>query len=80
MKQLNDSALGVARIDREVSEAPHAPWWDHEGLKDEFNHYPVNPRAGILRCLLEYSRLVEPALVGSVALRVVALPAVKTGT
>jgi hypothetical protein len=42
----------------EVMDAPHAPWWDIEGLEEEFGSFLANPKAGIVRCLLEYRQLV----------------------
>jgi hypothetical protein len=50
----------------EVSRAPHAPWWDAEGLEREFNGFLVNPRAGVLRCLLDYEELVPQDLTSRV--------------
>jgi hypothetical protein len=41
-----------------VMSAPHAPWWDHGGLERDFGGFQANPKAGILRCLLEYGELV----------------------
>jgi hypothetical protein len=49
--------------------APHAPWWDFSGLETEFGSFLINPRASILRCLLDYGELVPegflPGVLGS---------------
>jgi hypothetical protein len=42
--------------------ASRAPWWDAEGLEEELGSYLVNPRAGLLRCLLEFEELVPGSL------------------
>lgn len=47
----------------EVMDAPHAPWWNVEGLKQEFGSYLANPKAGVLRCLLEYRKSVPDDLI-----------------
>lgn len=53
-------------VTEEVMDAPHAPWWNVEGLEEEFGSYLANPKAGVLRCLLEYQELVPQDLIGSV--------------
>ena len=45
-------------VPQEVVDAPHAPWWDVEGLEKEFGSYLANPKAGVVRCLLTYQELV----------------------
>ena len=61
-----------------VMDAPHAPWWDHEGLENEFGGFLANPKAGILRCLLDYKELVPIDLInevtGSLIVHLNALP------
>ena len=52
-------------VSDEVMNAPHAPWWDAAGLETEFGSYLTNPRAGLLRCLLEYRELVEASFLDS---------------
>ena len=32
----------------ETEEAPHAPWWDADGLEERFNGFRINPKADIL--------------------------------
>jgi hypothetical protein len=56
-------------VPQEVMDAPHAPWWNVEGLEKEFGSYLANPKAGVVRCLLAYQELVsrdfiEEVLVG----------------
>jgi len=29
----------------------HAPWWDHDGLAERFNHFTLNPKADLLASL-----------------------------
>ena len=53
-------------VTREVMTAPHAPWWDAQGLEEEFGSYLANPKAGVLRCLLEYSEQASRELIDSV--------------
>jgi hypothetical protein len=45
-------------VPQAVMDAPHAPWWNVEGLEREFGSYLANPRAGVVRCLLAYQELV----------------------
>lgn len=35
--------------------APHAPWWNQEGLADRFGNFAVNPRAEVLGYLHEFA-------------------------
>jgi hypothetical protein len=42
----------------QLMDAPHAPWWNADGLEREFGSYLANPKAGIVRCLLDYRDLV----------------------
>lgn len=39
----------------ESEDAPHAPWWNQEGLADRFGSFAVNPRAEVLGYLHEYA-------------------------
>jgi hypothetical protein len=32
----------------EVESAPHAPWWDQDGLEERFGHFVLNPKADLL--------------------------------
>ncbi len=32
----------------EVEGAPHAPWWDQDGLEERFRHFVLNPKADLL--------------------------------
>jgi hypothetical protein len=45
-------------VPQAVMDAPHAPWWNVEGLEREFGSYLANPKAGVVRCLLAYQELV----------------------
>jgi hypothetical protein len=49
-----------------LSWLPNAPWWDVEGLEKEFGFYLVIPKAGVLRCLLEYQELVPQDFIDDV--------------
>jgi hypothetical protein len=46
-------------VPQQVMDAPHAPWWNVEGLEREFGSYLANPKAGVVRCLLAYQELVS---------------------
>jgi hypothetical protein len=59
-------------VTSKVMEAPHAPWWDHEGLEKEFGDFLANPKAGILRCLLDYKELVTTSLINEVTSQLIA--------
>ena len=39
----------------ESEEAPHAPWWNQEGLAERFGNFAVNPRAEVLGYLHEFA-------------------------
>ena len=41
--------------------APHAPWWNQEGLEAAFGGFALNPRAEIAGLLHDYRRLVDGA-------------------
>lgn len=53
-------------VSEKVMEEPHAPWWDFQGLEKEFGGFLANPKAGILRCLLEYQELVPKSVLNEV--------------
>jgi hypothetical protein len=55
-----------------VMDAPHAPWWDIEGLETEFGSFRANPKAGILRCLLDCRELVPQGFLDDVLLSLMA--------
>lgn len=62
-----DSDKGVwPLVPGTVMDAPHAPWWNVEGLEEEFGSYLANPKAGVLRCLLEYPEGVTGELIRDV--------------
>jgi len=62
-----DAPKGVwPLVDELVMFAPHASWWDFDGLEGEFGSFQVNPKAGILRCLLEYPSVVPEGVADSV--------------
>ena len=58
-------------VSKEVMEEPHAPWWDFHGLEKEFGGFLANPKAGILRCLLDYHELVPKALLNEVSVSLI---------
>jgi hypothetical protein len=71
--QAYDRSKGVwPLVSNELMDAPHAPWWDAAGLEKEFGSYLANPKAGILRCLLEYSNLAPDELIEDVTRSVMA--------
>ncbi len=39
----------------ESEQAPHAPWWNQEGLAERFGNFAVNPRAEVLGYLHEFA-------------------------
>lgn len=39
----------------ESEAAPHAPWWNQEGLADRFGNFAVNPRAEVIGYLHEFA-------------------------
>jgi hypothetical protein len=39
-------------VPQETEDAPHAPWWDAEGLEERFHGFRVNPKADILAHLI----------------------------
>jgi hypothetical protein len=49
-----------------VEDAPHAPWWNQEGLADRFGRFRINPRAEVLGYLFEFGEEADP---GALALR-----------
>ena len=71
--QAYDRSKGIwPLVSSAVMMAPHAPWWDTAGLEKEFGSYLANPKAGILRCLLEYPQFVTDELIEDVASSVLA--------
>lgn len=38
-----------------IEDAPHAPWWGHEGLAGRFDGFAVNPHAEVLGYLYEFA-------------------------
>lgn len=44
-----------------VEDAPHAPWWNQEGLADRFNGFRINPRAEVLGYLFEFGEVADAA-------------------
>jgi hypothetical protein len=38
-----------------AEDAPHAPWWNQEGLAGRFGNFAVNPRAEVLGYLYEFA-------------------------
>lgn len=46
-----------------VEEAPHAPWWNQEGLGERFNGFRINPRAEVLGYLFEFGPELDPAAI-----------------
>ncbi len=38
-----------------VESAPHAPWWNQEGLAERFGSFQINPRAEVLGYLFEFA-------------------------
>jgi hypothetical protein len=44
-----------------VEDAPHAPWWNQEGLADRFGGFQVNPRAEVLGYLFEWGEETDAA-------------------
>jgi hypothetical protein len=54
-------------VTNKVMDAPHASWWDVEGLEEEFGSFLANPKASVLRCFLEYQELVPQDLIDSVS-------------
>jgi hypothetical protein len=39
----------------EAEQAPHAPWWNQEGLSERFGGFAINPRAEVLGYLYEFA-------------------------
>jgi len=39
----------------EAEEAPHAPWWDQEGLEERFHGFALNPKADLVAQLFALS-------------------------
>jgi hypothetical protein len=39
----------------QAEDAPHAPWWNQEGLADRFGNFAINPRAEVLGYLHEFA-------------------------
>jgi hypothetical protein len=54
----------------ETEEAPHAPWWDADGLEERFHAFRVNPKADLL-ALLYTLRTDEPDWLDALAEEVV---------
>jgi hypothetical protein len=48
-------------VPRAAEDAPHAPWWNQEGLADRFGGFAVNPRAEVLGYLHEYAADADAA-------------------
>lgn len=44
-----------------VEDAPHAPWWNQEGLADRFGGFRINPRAEVLGYLFEFGEVADAA-------------------
>jgi hypothetical protein len=42
-------------VPAEAAGAPHAPWWEQEGLADRFGRFAINPRAEVLGYLHEFA-------------------------
>ena len=59
-------------VTADVMDAPHAPWWDFDGLEKEFGGFLANPRAGILRCFLNYADLIPSDFLDELTATVVA--------
>jgi hypothetical protein len=72
LDQYNQERQVWPLITGEVMDAPHAPWWDVEGLEKEFGSFLANPKAGIVRCLLEYRELVPRGFLDDVLLTLMA--------
>lgn len=47
----------------EAEDAPHAPWWNQEGLAERFGSFAVNPRAEVLGYLFEFAEETDAAAV-----------------
>lgn len=58
-----------------AEEAPHAPWWNQEGLAERFRNFQINPRTEVLGYLFEFG---EEADAAALALRdQIAQPAIQ---
>jgi hypothetical protein len=42
-------------LPRAAEDAPHAPWWNQEGLVDRFGSFAINPRAEVLGYFHEFA-------------------------
>lgn len=58
-------------IPRLEEPAPHAPWWNPDGLAERFNHYAFNPTAEILGYLYDYRAVLPSETLSLVSLHVV---------
>lgn len=47
-------------VPRQAEDAPHAPWWNQEGLAERFGTFAINPRAEVLGYLHEFAGETEP--------------------
>ena len=55
-----------------VEEAPHAPWWTHAEIEQNFAGSLVNPTASIVGYLYDYPTLTSPPLLSDVTAALVA--------
>lgn len=67
LEQYDRKTKTWALVGKDVSNAPHAPWWEYENLLTEFNYYLANPKAGILKILLHYEDLVPKNIISEVS-------------
>lgn len=59
-----DHHRGVWRfLPETMTPAPHAPWWDQDGLEEAFGGFAINPRAKVMAHLLWAARPEGLALV-----------------
>jgi hypothetical protein len=68
-----DDKRGVWRfLPKEMTPAPHAPWWDQAQLDDTFDGFVVNPRAKVVAHLMWAGRSQGVEIVAGVLPQVIA--------
>lgn len=54
-RTIDPSARTWRIVPPEADDAPHAPWWDQDGLEERFNAFALNPKADLVAQLFALS-------------------------